>query len=304
MAHRIDLIIIDPQNSFCYPGAEVAYERFLLDIVANDYGEAREAAEGALKAVGMWNPGELFVPHANEDMERVANMVDEVGDKFYDIHVTMDCHHRIDIAHPVMWMNSKGEHPAPFTIIEDVDVDNGVWFCSFPTYRAYCKEYVHALKDNKRYPLCIWPPHCLIGTYGNSVYKPLAESLARWEERNKANVDYLTKGSNWKTEHYSAVKADVPDPEDPTTGMNMGFIDPLKDADELLLTGEALSHCLANTGRDIVTGFGDPKLASKFTLLDGASSNVPGFEFMGENFITDMTADGMKTGEHVDTYLR
>ncbi len=298
MGNRIDLIIIDPQNSFCYPGAEVMFKDFFKK--GHDTPDARNAFE----VTGMMDPGELFVPGANEDMDRVANMIDEVGDKFYTIHVTLDCHHYIDIAHPIVWTNSKGEHPAPFTIIEVADVDNEVWFCAFPQYRAYCKEYIHTLANNKRYPLCIWPPHCLIGTSGNGVYKPLAEALGRWEARNTANVDFLTKGSNWKTEHYSAVQADVPDPEDPTTGMNMDFIDPLRDADMLVLTGEALSHCLANTGRDIVTGFGDKSLASKFTLLQGASSNVPGFEFMGEEFVKDLSADGMIIDQHVDTYLR
>jgi len=293
MTNRIDLIIIDPQNDFCYPGAEVAYPG--LDLT----GEAKDI----LDKVGLLNPGSLFVPGANEDMDKVANMIDEIGHKFFNIHVTMDCHHYIDIAHPVTWVNSKGEHPAPFTIITTDDVDNEVWFCAFPQERSYCKWYVHQLADNNRYPLCIWPPHCLIGTIGNAVYKPLADALATWEKKNIGNVEFLTKGSNWKTEHYSAVQADVPDDEDPTTEMNYEFIKPLKLADDLVLVGEARSHCLANTGRDIVAGFGDDTLANKLTLLEGATSDVPGFEFMGEEFVKDLTALGMKTG-HVDTYLR
>jgi hypothetical protein len=70
------------------------------------------------------------------------------------------------------------------------------------------------------------------------------------------------------------------------------------------LTGQALSHCLANTTRDIAKGFGDKSLISKFTLLQGASSNVPGFEFMGEDFVKELAADGMKIDQHVDNYLR
>jgi nicotinamidase/pyrazinamidase len=301
--HRIDLLIIDPQNDFCYPGVDVAYKNYLHNLSVKDYGEVKDSIDGALEVAGLSSPGSLFVPGADKDMERVAKMIDEIGDKFYNIHITMDCHHYIDIAHPVTWINSKGNHPDPFTIIETKHVDNGDWFCSFPSERAYCKDYVHKLADNGRYPLCIWPPHCLIGTIGNAVYKPLADALLRWEKRNNANVDYLTKGSNWKTEHYSAVRADVPDGDDPTTEMNHDFIDPLKLADELVLTGEALSHCLANTVRDIAEGFGDKSLIKKFVLLEGASSNVPGFEFLGEAFIKDLSADGMQI-QHVDSYLR
>ena len=296
MGNRIELIIIDPQNDFCYPGAEVMFP--------DDFNDP--TAEKVLMASGAYNPGALFVPGANKDMDRVANMIDEIGHKFYDIHVTMDCHHHIDIAHPVTWVDQKGNHPDPFTIITVDDVEAGRWQCTFPQERAYCLWYVQQLAANNRYPLCIWPPHCLIGTFGNAVYKPLADALARWEQKNMANVDYLTKGSNWKTEHYSAVQADVPDDEDPTTEMNYEFIKPLKLADELLLTGEARSHCLANTGRDIVTGFGDDSLASKLTLLEGATSDVPTFEWMGEEFVKDLTAKGMRSGSqyHVDTYLR
>jgi nicotinamidase/pyrazinamidase len=290
--NKIELLIIDPQNDFCYPGAKDFFPTL-----------AKEA-EVSLRSSGLWNPGSLFVPGANKDMDRVANFIDEVGHKLYAIHATLDCHHHIDIAHPVTWINSKGEHPAPFTIISVDDVDKDVWFCSFPYERQYCKKYVHKLAENGRYPLCIWPPHCLIGTIGNSVYKPLADALLRWEIKNNANVNYLTKGSNWRTEHYSAVRADVPDDEDPTTEMNQEFIKPLKEADELLLTGEALSHCLANTVRDIAEGFGDKSLIKKFNLLQGASSNVPGFESMGEAFVKDLSADGMRISDHIDSYLR
>ena len=296
MSHRIDLIIIDPQNSFCYPGAEVMFK----DLIQSGGSHTRNAFE----KVGLLDPGSLFVPGANLDMDRVAKMIDEVGDKFYNIDVTMDCHHHIDIAHPVTWTNRKGQHPTPFTIITLDDLENDVWFCAFPQERSYCKWYVKQLAENDRYPLCIWPPHCLIGTIGNAIYKPLADALARWENRNIGNVEYLTKGSNWKTEHYSAVQADVPDDEDPTTEMNYEFIKPLKLADELVLVGEALSHCLANTARDIARGFGDKSLIKKFNLLQGASSNVPGFEFMGEDFVKELSADGMQIDNHVDTYLR
>jgi nicotinamidase/pyrazinamidase len=298
--HRIELLIIDPQNDFCYPGAEV----FFKDNLATMTQSQKDSVENTLRASGLWDSGSLFVPGANKDMDRVANFIDEVGDKIYSIHATMDCHHHIDIAHPVTWINSRGEHPNPFTIISVDDVKKDVWFSTFPQERQYCKQYVYKLAENNRYPLCIWPPHCLIGTVGNSVYKPLADALLRWEKRNNANVNYLTKGSNWKTEHYSAVKADVPDDEDPTTEMNLEFIKPLKDADELLLTGEALSHCLANTVKDIAEGFGDDSLIKKFTLLQGASSNVPSFEWMGQSFIDELSAKGMKISEHIDTYLR
>jgi nicotinamidase/pyrazinamidase len=260
MKQKIELIIIDPQSDFCDP------------------------------------KGALYVAGANDDMQNVADLLNRAGDRYNDIHVTLDSHHFLDIAHPIFWVNSKGENPEPFTIIEVDDVLNGKWTTFLPQYTKYGLEYVTALKDNGRYPLCIWPPHCLIGSWGFGIYPPLYDALLDWEKRNPGSyVNFLTKGSNILTEHYSAVKADVPDPEDPTTEMNFDFIDPLKEADQLDLSGEALSHCLANTVNDIAAGFGDDSYIQKFNLLEGASSNVTGFEFLGEGFVKDMTSRGMKT---------
>lgn len=266
MKEKIELIIIDPQNDFCDPN------------------------------------GSLYVPGANDDMQRVADLINRAGDRYNDIHATLDSHHFLDIAHPIFWVDSQGKNPDPFTIIERPDVENGKWMTYLPQYRSYGLDYVTALENNKRYPLCIWPPHCLIGSWGFSVFPPLYDALLAWEKRNPgAYVNFLTKGSNMLTEHYSAVKADVPDPDDPTTEMNFDFIDPLKDANQLDLTGEALSHCLANTVQDIAAGFGDDSYVKKFNLLEGASSNVPTFEGFGERFVTDMVSRGMNTTP-IETY--
>ncbi len=108
-------------------------------------------------------------------------------------------------------------------------------------------------------------------------------------------VDWVTKGSNIHTEHYSAVQADVPDPDDPTTHINTGLIKTLMDADDILVAGEALSHCLAFTASDIADNFGDDSLVSKFILLTDATNSVPGFEQNGVDFITRLTARGMRT---------
>ena len=72
------------------------------------------------------------------------------------------------------------------------------------------------------------------------------------------------------------------------------------DADVILMAGEALSHCLANTVRDIVTQFGARDLVSKIHLLTDASSPVTGFEPYADDFLRDMTAEGMQTTTTTD----
>lgn len=275
MSKRIDLLIIDPQNDFCRP-------------------------DGALAVVG-----------ADKDMERLAAFIDRVGDKLYDIHVTLDSHRLVDISHPIFWVDTNGIAPQPFTIISYDDVRNGVWKAKNPGYQAKATNYVKNLNDNKRYPLCIWPPHCLIGGSGHNIFPPIFDALLGWEERNFANVDFVTKGSNPFTEHYSGVQADVPDPSDPDTQLNTNLINTLEEADIIVLSGEARSHCLANTVRDIAAKFdadGNYDYIKKMVLLTDATSDVgdlPGstmFKDIGEAFVADMCAKGMQLST-CDTFL-
>ena len=117
--------------------------------------------------------------------------------------------------------------------------------------------------------------------------------LSEWESNSFALVDYVTKGSNIKTEHYSAIQADVPDPQDPSTQLNIGFIQTLESVDQIVIAGQASSHCVANTVRDIVNNFGDPSYAKKITLLTDAMSPVTGFEQFETDFFDDMKKLGV-----------
>jgi nicotinamidase-related amidase len=263
MSKKIDLICIDPQSDFCDP------------------------------------KGALFVPGATEDMVRLASMIKRIGPKLNKIHVTMDSHHVNHIAHPGLWVDKHGNHPKPFTLISVSDVETGIWSPVNIGWRGHFLEYVKTLEKNGRYVLCIWPVHCVIGTWGNSIFPAVSDALCEWEGSQVKNVDYIPKGSAWDTEHYSAVQADVPNPNDPTTQLNTGFIQTLQEADEIGITGEALNFCLANTLRDVFNNI-SPDEIKKFVLLTDTCSNVPSFESLGENFIKEFTAKGMRTSTSVD----
>ena len=91
----------------------------------------------------------------------------------------------------------------------------------------------------------------------------------------------------------------MPDPADPTTQLNLGLIKTLENADVVALSGQALSHCVANTIRDIADYFGRESIR-KLVLIEDTSSPVPGFEDLARQFLTDMRARGMKTARAVD----
>lgn len=241
--------------------------------------------------------GALYVKGAEKDMERLATMIKKHGDKIDDIRVTLDSHQWIHIAHPVAWVDNKGNHPSPFTLITEDDVVNGKWRAFNPAWQKRYLDYVKALKSGGRYVLVIWPPHCLIGSGGHAVFPVLNEALLDWSDKNFGMIDFVTKGSNPFTEHYGVVKADVPDAGDPTTNINTTFLKRLEEADEILVAGEALSHCVLNSVRDIIAEFGIQH-AKKFVILEDATSPVgdlPGstmFADMASNFLTEFKANG------------
>tara|TARA_Y100000310_G_C20684539_1_gene818119 strand:+ start:135 stop:956 length:822 start_codon:yes stop_codon:yes gene_type:complete len=237
---RVDLLIIDPQVDFCDQ-----------------------------------NTGKLAVAGADEDMVRLAQLIDRVGSGISNIHVTMDSHHKIDCSHPLFWRNSSGQNPDPLTIITSQDVKDGKWVPVFPQYTQRMIEYEEELEKGGKYPHCIWPEHCIIGSDGHKIFPPLFESLSNWVQTRQRNVDVVTKGSNVWTEHYSAVKAEVPDPDDQTTQINTPLINTLQEADIILVAGEAGSHCLKFTVEDIADAFADDTYIKKLVLLQDATSPVP-----------------------------
>lgn len=260
---NVQMIVIDPQNDFTNP------------------------------------KGSLFVQGADEDMKRLAKMINRLGSKIDDIHVTLDSHRIVQIFHPIFWQDAKGKNPNPFTLITAADVENGKWVTTNPAFAKRAYEYVKTLEKNKRYVLCIWPYHCLIGSWGHSINPDVSEALINWEKENFAIVDFVTKGSNLLTEHYSACLADVVDTSDPNTMLNTTLIDILKEADIIPISGEALSHCVANTITDIADTFGDDNI-KKLVLIEDTCSNVTGFENMGKDFVTKMVKRGMKIQKSTD----
>lgn len=255
------LLIIDPQNDFCDPA------------------------------------GALHVNGADSDCNKLSAMIKRLDKQLASIHVTMDTHHLFHIAHPIFWQDSDGNNPPPFTIITREMINAGKYKAAIPQYHHYACDYVSTLEKTGKYNLCIWPPHCLIGTWGHNIYAPLSETLLEWERSVPGRVvDYTYKGSNVRTEHYSAVRAEVSDASDPNSRTNFTLIERLKSADNIAVAGEALSHCVANTLRDLLTCIP----ADKLVVLNDVSSNVAGFEELGNTFLREIEAIGVRIMRSVD----
>jgi nicotinamidase/pyrazinamidase len=282
---KIHLVGIDPQNSF----------------MGNQDGTPYSVNLGG----GQVHTASLHVPGAVPDMERTAKMIERIGHKIDDIHITLDSHRQFDIAHPSFWMDEHGKQPSPFTIISVADVENCRYTPRVPAHRAWALTYVKALANSGKYALCIWPPHCLIGTWGHNVYHRLDDALQRWSDKEIATVNYVTKGSNPFTEHYGALMAEVADPKDSSTGLNSGFLNMLVQADMIGVFGQASSHCVLETLKQIANHIGDEHI-KKFYLLKDCMSPVPAipnvvdFPAIAEAGLKDMQRLGMTVTNSVD----
>lgn len=233
----------------------------------------------------------LPVPGALDDAKRLARLIKTLGAKIDDIHVTMDTHQRRAIFHPICWVDKKGRNPEPLkTVIEYDMVKSGEWRSDIDVLQPIFENYVRVLDEHKRYKLIIWTYHCLFGTPGHNVEDHIGRALGDWEMKYKARVDYVVKGHNPYTEHYSAVQADVPN-DDPTTQMNTRLIETLQNARKVWICGQASSHCVANTGRDIADQFGVDSV-KQLVFIEDCMSPVQGYEQLAIDFLADMKKRG------------
>ena len=112
---KVHGLIIDPQQDFCDPAT-----------------------------------GALYVPGAEDDMVRLATLIHRFGDRIDRIHVTLDSHHYVHIAHPIWWIDAAGRHPEPFTIISASDVEEGRWRAARPAWARWRPSGV----TSARAPVC------------------------------------------------------------------------------------------------------------------------------------------------------
>ncbi|HEV7816852.1 MAG TPA: cysteine hydrolase [Janthinobacterium sp.] len=278
MKRHLHLLIIDPQNDFC----DLPEKFRPLDPVR---GVRRAPA--------------LPVPGAHRDMLRLAELIELGRAGLSGISVTLDSHHRYDIAHPTFWMAGDGAAVAPFTEIRAAQVRAGAFVPRSAAALPRALAYLDALEAAGRYHLMVWPVHCEIGSWGQNVHDKVRAAYNRWEEAGPGIVAKVNKGANPWTEHYSAVMAEVPDQADPETQLNRAFIDGLSLADRIYIAGEAGSHCVKASTEHIVDHFAARDVA-KLVLLTDCISPVAGFEARYQDFLRAMAARGVTLAQSGD----
>lgn len=270
MVHGSQLLIVDPQNDFC-------------DLPQHWRPVAPQTGTALAPS--------LPVAGAHADMQRLAGWMDRQGGRLDRITVTLDSHQAYDIAHPAFWRQRDGAAVAPFTAIAAAQVRAGDFVPRDANALPRTLAYLDALQALSRYQLMVWPLHCEIGSWGHGVHADVLSACRRWQEARRQAVRHVFKGMNPWTEHYSALCAEVPDPQDAETGLDTALLAQLRQSDTLVIAGEAGSHCVRATVEHIVEHWGDH---GRIVLLTDCMSPVGGFEQAQADFLQRMRVLGVR----------
>lgn len=236
----------------------------------------------------------LYVPGAEDDIKRIAKFIE--NNELEQIVVSMDTHQPFSVFHACFWNDAKGNEPQPFTQITYKDVMEGVWIPKAAPITV--QTYLQELEENGEYIHTIWPEHCIAGSDGAALMTDIQEALAKWcRKGNKYEIVF--KGRETLTEFYGIFKAQVTLPNVQSTDWNLGLINHLKRFDTIYVAGQAKSHCVAQTIKQL---FEFPEVRKKLIVLDDCMSNVTGFETIADHIWEKAKTIGIKSAKSTDKF--
>lgn len=281
---RICLLLVDAQLSFCNRDFEL--------FVAGSSGR------GAI-----------------EDMVRICSFIYRNLKRITTLVVTLDTHLVFQIFHQDFWINDKGEHPAPASGISLSDIEAGIWKVnpkvaqalasevgSVDELQQYALHYARRLACGKKYPLIVWPYHAMLGSISHALVPSVAEACFFHAVSRSSQTVFESKGGNPLTENYSVLAPEVQEAEDGKVieARNTSLEERLLDFDMIIIAGEAKSHCVAWTVRDLLDQIQarDATFAEKVYLLEDCTSPVvvpggPDFSEMADELFAEFSQAGV-----------
>lgn len=254
---RVGLLLIDVQNTFCLPG----FELFV----------GGRSGRGAV-----------------DDSARICEFLYRNLEVVTEVVATLDTHSAIQIFHPVFWVDSAGDPPAPHTVVSASDVAGGRYRVNPAVARAlgmtpafaatYARHYVRRLEAAGKYPLTVWPYHAMLGGVGHALVAAVEEAVFFHSIARSSPTRFELKGSHPLTENYSVLAPEVGRDHRGRSlvGRNRALLDRLLGFDALVIAGQAKSHCVAWTVDDLRGAIAkrDPRLAERVYLLEDCTSAV------------------------------
>ena len=220
--------------------------------------------------------GALGVSGAKKDVARMSQFLYNNIEKFTCLMVSLDTHEPQQIFHPCWWVDEQGNHPEPFTIIKPIDLTEGRWKATVDP--ALSKNYVrHLEKAGKE--LCIWPYHCLNGTIGSSLENQFANIVHFLSIARNIPLKKIRKGQMPLSEMYGIIKPEY----SMSDSTNTDLLNELAQFDKIVIAGEAKSHCVLESVKQICEAFYDkPEITRKIYVLTDCMSDIAGYEEKSE----------------------
>ncbi len=250
---RVGLALIDCQNTFCIPDHE------------------------------------LFVAGAVEDNARLCRFMYRHLGRITKISATMDTHEAFQIFHAPFWIDDKGSHPEPLTVITSDDVGSGRWKpnpavasqtgADYDSLKDYALHYVHHLSEEAKFSLTIWPFHGMLGGIGHAIVSSLEEAIFFHSIARSQKNPFEIKGENTWTEHYSVLRPEVMTDHkgNPIAEEDPWLVEALTTYHAVFIAGQAKSHCLFWTVDNLLEALrrcNKADLISKMYLLEDCTSPV------------------------------
>jgi nicotinamidase-related amidase len=255
---RINLVLVDVQNTFCNPD----FELFV-------------SGRSGMGAV--------------EDNIRLCRFIYQNLGRITTITSTLDTHHTFQIFHPLFLVDNEGHNPEPFTLISVEELESRRWRfnpeiaqslnISPEEGQEHVHRYVKTLAERGKYEMTIWPYHAMLGGVGHALVSSIEEAVFFHSAARFSQPVYEIKGDNPLTEHYSIIGPEVlegPKGEVIAQRVEDKYIRMLDAYDAVIITGQAKSHCVAWTVSDLLDAINrhDKTLTGKVYILEDCSSPV------------------------------
>ncbi|MDR1032656.1 MAG: hypothetical protein LBL84_01440 [Candidatus Nomurabacteria bacterium] len=234
--------------------------------------------------------GSLGVPGADQDIARLTRWMYDNAGNITQVMCSLDTHYPAQIFHPIWWEDADGRNPDPFDKIKAADVANDKWR---PVYGAPKRsiDYVNALADFKRQPLMIWPYHCLDGAAGHNLEAEFANMVYFLAAARASQPALVKKGSDPFSEMYGIIRPEY----NPSNWLNAPVLKAIEEFDRVVIAGEAASHCVAESCRQILEYFqGRPEVIQKISFLEDCASPVVGYEQLAADALAEFAAKGVQ----------
>ena len=255
--------------------------------------------------------GSLYIEGSTEDMNRGAQFILNNRDRIKQIYASFDVHSRMQIFHPAWWIEkATGKNPDPLTLITLEGIDNGDFVAVIE--QEWSREYVRLLEEQGEFKLLIWPYHCLQGTWGSLMNASVTYAIEEWQFNYGSSVVLETLNKGWVPgyEYFGIFKPQIQTQGDTYTWFNKDFVEKLDQHDVIYIFGEAQSHCVGLSIKQLlVEANGDgttssyrdlsSRLLSKIVLLSDCMSDVEGYEgVMQPVFKEACEKHGMRMQKH------